>query len=414
MKLGRAPLFLAERLISQGGGLLFTAVLARYAARDEAAAFFAAYAFAAIFQPILSSAVQPIAARHWRAGGRAAVVRIWAIMQGAALCVIGPLILLADGPVASFILLHAALAPGLLMATPLAAEDRRRTLALILIAAAAFGTGMRVGVFLATGDLALAAVFFAVEPVAGGLALWIASRRLTPSADIRQPDAPPPEAFPKEAVVMAFAMGMTTVFWRSPVLLADAFLGDAEVIALALAMQLVMGLCIPANALCQSLFGPLARGDRSAPGVILWIAAIASVGAPALLAAAGGAIMTALYGPLGEGAAAYAVMLAPMAGLAALWRLGHIMGGLHDLTAELALTRCSALVGQAVLLIVLLSSPNAGLIAAITPVSMALSAICAPLLTPGLAALARLAAQSARDVALRGTARRRALRLMFS
>ena len=125
MRLARAPLFLAERLVSQGGGLLFTAILARDAASDEAAAFFTAYAVAAIFQPMLSGAVQPLTARRWRAGGLAAVVRIWAALQIAALCIVGPLIWLADGWMAAFILLHAALAPGLLMATPLAAEDRR-------------------------------------------------------------------------------------------------------------------------------------------------------------------------------------------------------------------------------------------------------------------------------------------------
>ena len=410
MTLARAPLFLAERLVSQGGGLLFTAVLARNAAAEDAAAFFAAYAFAAIFQPILSNAVQPLAARHWRAGGLAAVIRIWAILQAVALGVIGPLIWLAEEPVAAILLLHAALAPGLLMATPLAAEDRRRTLVAILIGAALLGAGLRVGVYLATGDLALAAAFYAVEPVAGGLALAVASTRLARPANA----GPEPPPFLAAAAGMVLAMGVTTDFWHSPVLLASAFLGAEDVVALALAMQLIMGLCLPANALCQSLFGPLARGDRAAPGVALWVAAAACVGAPALMIVAGEAVLTALYGPAGAGAASYAALLAPMAGLAALWRFGHIMGGLNGLARELALTRAAALIGQGLLLVWLIAAPSAIAIAAVTPLSMLAAAIIAPLFAPGLADLAREAAASAKRTACQAADRRRAFRLMFS
>lgn len=410
MRLPRAPLFLAERVISQGGGLLFTAILARTAEAGEAATFLAAYAFAAVFQPVLSSAVQPIAARYWQAGGLAAVVRIWAVMQLVAICIVGPLIWLADGRVEAFLLLHAALAPGLLMATPLAAEDRRHRLVMILIAAATLGTAVRIGAYLATGDLALAALFFAFEPVIGGATLLLASRRLSPSgaaATLRKP-------FLREAAVMAAAMIVTTVFWRSPVLLADAFLEPTDVIALALAMQVVMGLCLPANALCQSLFGPIVQGDRSAVGVGLWIAIASGIGAPLFLIAAGQEVMSAIYGPLGQGAATYATMLAPMAGLAALLRLGHIIGGLNGLSAELALTRAAALGGQLVLLIWLTLAPSALVIAAITPISLMLAAIAAPLVTPGLAAVAREAVLSATQIALHTTARRQAFRLMFS
>lgn len=410
MRLPRAPLFLAERAISQGGGLLFTAILARTADPDQAAAFLAAYAFAAVFQPVLSSAVQPIAARRWRAGGLAAVVRIWAVMQLSALCIVGPLIWLAEGRVEAFILLHAALAPGLLMATPLAAEDRRQTLVMILIAAASLGTAARIGAYLATGDLAIAALFFAFEPVVGGAALLFASRRLTPS----RPTSAPGKPFLREAATMAAAMAVTTVFWRSPVLLADRFLETADVIALALAMQVVMGLCLPANALCQSLFGPIARGDRSATGVGLWIAVAMGLAAPLFLAGAGGWIMAALYGPLGEGATIYATLLAPIAGLAALLRLGHIVGGLNGLSAELALTRAAALGGQAALAIWLVVAPSALAIAAMTPISLMLATIAAPLAAPGLAALAREAALSAKQIALQAAARRQAFRLMFS
>ncbi len=411
MKLPRAPLFLAERVISQGGGLLFTAVLARTAETAEAAAFLAAYAFAAVFQPVLASAVQPIAARHWRTGGLGAVIRIWAIMQLSAIFLIGPLIWLADGRVEAFILLHAALAPGLLMATPLAAEDRRKTLVLILITAAVLGTTARVGAYLLTGDLALSALFFAFEPVVGGAALLMAARRVSPSAAAA---APPSRPFLREAVVMAAAMVATTVFWRSPVLLADAYLGPEDVIALALAMQVVMGLCLPANALCQSLFGPIAKGDGSAVGVGLWIALTMMIGAPLILAMFGEWIMFAIYGPIGQGAAAYAVMLAPMAGMAALLRLTHIIGGLNGLSAELALTRTAALGGQAALVICLLIAPSAFAIAIATPISLLLATVAAPLMAPDLAAVAREALTSARQIALHATARQQAIRLMFS
>lgn len=409
MKLPRAPLFLAERLVSQGGGLLFTAILARNADEVEAAGFFAAYAFAAIFQPALSSAVQPIAARHWRIGGFLAVIRIWAIMQGAAILVIGPLIWMAESQMTALILLHALLAPGLLMATPLAAEDRRRTLIAILIGSSLLGLSLRIGVYLATGDLALTALFFAVEPVSGGAALAFTSRGLRPDG---VPAATPP--FLPEALPMIAAMGVTSLFWRSPVLLASLFLGAEDVVALALAMQIVMGLCLPANALCQSLFGPLAQGNRAAAGVALWIAAAASVGAFGLMLLAGEAIMIAIYGPVGAEGAHHAIPLAPMAGMAALWRLSHILGGLNGLSRELMLTRLAALAGQFALLVWLMVAPSADAISTMTPVSMMLAAVVAPLMSPGLSKLAQEAALSARRMVFRGAARRRALRLMLS
>ena len=409
MILPRAPLFLIERLVSQGGGLLFTAILARNAEPNDAASFFAAYAFAAIFQPMLSSAVQPIAARHWRVGGFSAVVRIWAVMQGVALSLVGPLIWLMDGQMAAFILLHAAFAPGLLMATPLAAEDRRRTLVSILIAASMVGVSLRISVYLATNDPALAALFFAFEPVVGGGVMAIASRRLRPSAA-----APPQPPFLPEAMNMIAAMGVTTLFWRSPVLLASALLEAEDVIALALAMQIVMGLCLPANALCQSLFGPLARGDCAAPGVALWTAVASGLGATMLMAVAGEAIMINLYGPVGEAGARFAVLLAPMAGMAALWRLGHLMGGLRGLSRELALSRSACLIGQSILLILLTVAPSADVIAIITPLSMLCAAVIAPLATPGLAKLVEETSMSAKLVAFQAAGRRRAFRLMFS
>ncbi len=213
---------------------------------------------------------------------------------------------------------------------------------------------------------------------------------------------------------MAAAMVATTVFWRSPVLLADAYLGPEDVIALALAMQVVMGLCLPANALCQSLFGPIAKGDRSAVGVGLWIALTMMIGAPLILAMSGEWIMFAIYGPIGQGAAAYAVMLAPMAGVAGLLRLGHIIGGLQGLSAELALTRLSALMGQAALMAWLTMTPSAMAIAMVTPISLMLAAVIAPLFTPGLAVVTREAAISAKQIALQTAARRRAFQLMFS
>ncbi len=411
VRLPRAPLFLAERLVSQGGGLIFTAILARTAPAEEAAAFLAAYAFAAVFQPILSSAIQPIAARRWKAGGLRSLLRIWAVMQFCAACVIGPLIWLAEGPVEAFLLLHAALAPGLLMATPLAAADRRQPLALILITVAAIGATARIGIYLATGDLAAAALLFAFEPVIGGGALFLASRRLVPPTRLQ---ADPHGPFLREAANMAVAMAATTLFWRSPVLIAAAFLTAEDVVALALAMQIVMGLSLPANALCQSLFGPIARGNTSAIGLGLWFALCAGLGAPVLMAAAGEAIMSFAYGPVGTNAVVYALWLSPMAGMAALWRLGHIVGGLNGCAGELALTRSAALLGQAVLLLSLCVYPSAILIAVLTPLSMSLGAIAAPMMAPGLSAEARRAMIAAKQTALQAPARRRAFRLMFT
>ncbi len=411
MRLPRAPLFLAERLVSQGGGLIFTAILARTAPVEEAASFLAAYAFAAVFQPILSSAMQPIAARRWRSGGLQSLVGIWAAIQLCAVCVIGPLIYLAEGPVEAFLLFHAALAPGLLMATPLAVADRRQPLALILIAVAGMGATARIGTYLATGDLTVAAAFFAFEPIIGGVALFLASRNVAPPPG-RQPI--PEQPFLRDAVNMAAAMAATALFWRSPILIADAFLTAEDVVALALAMQIVMGLCMPANALCQSLFGPLVQGNTVATGLCIWFALAAGLGAPLLMVVAGEAIMTLAYGPVGVNAAIYALCLSPMAGMAALWRLGHILGGVNGFSRELALTRSTALMGQAVLLMSIYIHPSSNLIAVLTPLSMLLSAVVAPMLTPGLAMQMRSAVFAAQQTAMWAPARRRAYRLMFT
>ena len=108
------------------------------------------------------------------------------------------------------------------------------------------------------------------------------------------------------------------------------------------------------------------------------------------------------------------LLLAPMAGLAALWRFGHIMGGLNGLARELALTRAAALIGQGLLLVWLIAAPSAIAIAAVTPLSMLAAAIIAPLFAPGLADLAREAAASAKRTACQAADRRRAFRLMFS
>ena len=78
--MGRAPLFLTERLISQGGGLIFTALLVRTVDMAEAASFLAAFALAGVFQPMLSNAVQPLAARLLKSARAPGFLSLWALM----------------------------------------------------------------------------------------------------------------------------------------------------------------------------------------------------------------------------------------------------------------------------------------------------------------------------------------------
>lgn len=406
MKIPRAPLFLAERVISQGGGLIFTALIVRQAPPDHAANFLVAFAMAGVFQPMLSSATHPLAVRLFRKHWWDGFLPLWLALQTLACVVVLPLIWSADQPLGAVVLLQALFAPGLLMATPLIATDRYQRLALTLIGLTAAGVTSRICIYLTTGDLPLAAAFLLVEPLCGSVLFALQCRLRWP----KRPISPPV----RETALLIATMGATSLFWRSPVLLAAAFLSQGDVIAIALAMQIVMGLCLPANALCQSLFGPISRGSDTALGLAVWIGAAAIVGAPALIAIAGSELMMALYGEAAAGAAGYALLLAPMAGFAALWRFSHLSAGAQKSAGALITARGAALAGQALLIAVLTVEPSPSVIAIMTPVSMMISAAVAPFLIPGSRPIATRACSAAVDIALRHRGRRAAVRMLWS
>ncbi|MEM7267627.1 MAG: hypothetical protein AAF401_00090 [Pseudomonadota bacterium] len=405
---GRAPLFLAERVISQIGGLAFTAALARMHPAETAAEFLAAYALASLLQAILANACAPLAARIWLKGGDGAALGFIAALQLIGGLVVG-LIAIASSQLTALILLHAMLAPAALLSTPLVARDRFKPLLAILISVNILGVGIRLYAVM-TGDLALAALGFCIEPLLGG-ALFAAHSgwlRRPPRLDFRLARRAAPRAG-----LLALSMGCATLFWRSPILLADIFLDPVAVVQIALALQIVMGLCLPANALCQALFGPLTRGDRTALGIGVWTAFGCGAGAILLMLACAEPLMRLLYGGASDGAAVLAILFAPVAGFAALWRIEYFAGGLEAGPMDLVKTRLVAIAGQLGLALCLLQTPDPLWIAALTPLSMAASALIAPFRVRGLRPIAKRAISEAVDIGVSPAGRRRAIQLLF-
>lgn len=366
----RAALFGAERAISAGGGLAFTALLVRGASVEAAAGFLAAWAVAALFQPIFANALSPLAVRLWRQEGEAAFLGFWVVLQGAALLIAGIASVISASWLGAMMFLQVAAAPMALLSAPYLARDAFRPLLSILIPSALLGAALRISVLAAGGDLVWAAACFAVEPLVGGICLargaglQIGRARIGGAAF---------SALRARAPALIFAMAATTLFWRSPVLLADLHLEAAGIVAIAIAMQIANGLCLPANALAQSLFGPLAADRIGAKNAVWVVAALSGVSAIAALALFGEAFMALLYGEAARGAAQLALLLAPLAALAPLWRIDAFTAGLYAEHERLIRTRLIALAGQAALAIGLFFTSSAVLIAVVTPVSMFVS-----------------------------------------
>ena len=378
----RAARFGLERVVSAGGGFLFAAILVRLHSTEAAAAFFAAWALAALFQPVFANAVAPLAVRLWKDDGAGAFLGLWSAMQAAALAIAAFIAVLSDSWLGVAMTAQIAAAPLALFSAPFVARDRYRELLAVLVPASLFGVAVRTGLLLSGADLVWAAAAMAIEPLTTGAVLARRSGAFRTRPRITGPAA---GVLKDGAPWLIAAMAATTLFWRSPVLLADAFLAPAGVVAIALAMQVASGLCLPANALAQSLFGPLAAGRAEAARAAVLVALASGTGAIAALALAGGPALAMVYGPSGLAAAPLALWLAPLAGLAPLWRVDAFTAGLNHRFDGLIRARLTALAGQAGLAWLLWSSPNPVIIAAITPLSMALAIASGP--RPDLGAL---------------------------
>lgn len=375
----RAVWFLTERLIAQGGGLLFIACLARVASIEDAAAFITAFAFASLFQPLFANACQPLAIRLWRGSGAAGLVPLLSLLGLCSALLIGPLIIwfISQGfIVAAALLVHALLAPLSLASAPLIAEDRWRSALSVLIPIGLLGVVVRISALLIFDDLLLAALLFGVEPLcAGGYLAWRAGL-------LRFQLSTPGQMF-VDAVPLMLAMIASTLFWRAPVLLGALYLTDQAVLPLAFAMQMIAGMMLVPNALCQSLIGPISLGgDARSQALIAGGATAFSAGIVAICLSllAAEPLMVLIYGTTATGGGALLVILAPLVGLATIWRLTEMTAGLDGQRSALLLTRAIGVLGMAVAAVPLSVFPANTVIAVAAPISLFCAAIVAPML----------------------------------
>jgi O-antigen/teichoic acid export membrane protein len=379
--LARGPWFLLERLIAQAGGLALIALLARTYPASEAAGFIAAYALAAIAQPLFANACQPVMIR-WVQAGRMSAARdllfcllaISGLLGGGAMV----LCLLAERSVLALMLAHVIAAPLMLSGAPLIARDRWQLVLSVTIPVSLVGCATRLAVALAGGELWHVAGLLAVEPVFGGLALARRSGMLRggiPRISTR--------AMLLEAAPLVTAMAASSFFWRSPVLATSLFLRPEEVLLVAFGMQLVTGMLLLPNALCQSLIGMIAIGGQTARAALAAGGTVVTVfGIGALVGAAvfGEWVLRLIYGAAAEDAGAVLLLLSPLVYLGGLWRLAEMGAALAGLTRSLLLTRLAALAGQAISLIALARWQMVEGIAAGSVLSLAFAALLLPLL----------------------------------
>ncbi len=390
-------------MLAQGGSLALIAILVRSAPADDAASFIAAYALAALAQPLFANACQPLLIRLVQGGDPAAARGLWRMLLTIAVIGTGAVMLacLAAGlPVLALMLIHVAAAPLALAAAPLIARDGWRQVLSVTIPASGLGIALRLGTLLTGGDLGLVAALFAVEPVVGGLILARRAGFLH-----GRPARMPTRAMITEAAPLATAMMLSSLFWRSPVLIAALFLVPEGVLQIAIAMQIVTGMLLIPNALCQSLVGLIAQGGAAQDQALLAggaVVALCGAGAIAAAALIGPIILPLIYGAAGRGAEGLLVIMSPLVALGTIWRLTEISAALSGWLRALVLTRLAALIGQAALLALISFWPRAEGIAALTTFSLLFAAVIAPACLPDQRRDARLLFSGARGLFQRG------------
>lgn len=368
--------FLAERCLAQAGGLAFTALLVRCYETPVAAKFLAAYALASVFQPLFANACQPLAMRVWRRDGASGFLTLWLVLQVGAAGAALTLFAISGAVSAIFALVLAA--PLSMFAAPLIAEDRWRAVLSVLIPASALGISLRLGLLL-TGRIEWAALSFAAEPLIAGLCLgW---RRLgtgfaRPSRDLL-----------RQCGALVLAMAATTLFWRAPVIIAEAILSAEDVVRISIALQIMSGFLLAPNAMIQSRFGMVAKGGgerRSALRDIALVSLVVGVGAVAISASLGEWMISAIYGSAETGAAVILVILSCAVGFCSLWRVQEFLAAHDGAGSALLAMKIAALLGMAVTAAALAQWPSAISLAVGFVISIAISAVVAPLVATPL------------------------------
>ena len=391
--------FVLERYASTGFGFALTASLTRVTPLVELAQYLAAFALASTFEPLFAASINGYLLGRLRLSkdddemGRMFRSTYW-LMQGAAVVFVAAIIglqwsLPGDHLLVSLFFLQIAFTPLKLFTAPLIARDRFIEVKPVQVGINVLGGCLRVGVALTSHNLLLITLLLCVEPI---LTSAILGRR----AGVRlfaRPMLSPAMAkqIAKQLPVLMGAMGLVCLFYRSPVMLAQLRLGPADVVHIALAMQVLTGLGIVQGAITDSLLGPLAasisdeRRFRSllevgstvsiSFGLIIWIG----------VAITGEWVLTFVFGHRAAGVGPIVATIAPICLLGGLFQLSTSVINLLGRPVLLLLMWGAVLAGQALVGLALVRWPTPLDISIGTPLSLMLGlsvALLAPRLRP--------------------------------
>jgi O-antigen/teichoic acid export membrane protein len=387
--------FLLNRIVGNGAGFALTAVLTRIVNIEQAAAFLAAFAFASIFEPLFSSSVYAYVSRLVTAAPedqQKLVLRsCYIAMQIAAILLILPFalfLLFTDGALQAAFFVSIMFTPLTLFSIPFRTRDDYIFYLATSVIVALCTALLRIGILLGTGDLVLTALLMGMNPlITGVIYIWRAGIPISGRPWIITDTL---RTLMQQSASLLAAMFLALVAWRSPILFAEWQLGPVEVVHIALAMQVVTGLCIVPNSLGESLFGPLSAslGDDAKFRNLLKVGSstawICVAGAVIGVALFGDPVMRAVYGPKAEGAAVLCSALSCLCLVGGLERLVNMTANLKGEPIERVACWIGVLCAQAVgfSLIFLWKSPM--VIAISTPISMLIGFAVIPFFLPVL------------------------------
>jgi hypothetical protein len=264
--------------------------------------------------------------------------------------------------------------PWKLFSAPLIARDQFMRVTPVQAAANVIGGVARVGVALATHNLYLIPVLMCLEPVIagpiiksrGGTKLF-GSLSKTVAADLT-----------RQLPSLMGVMVLVCLFYRSPVVLARMDLGSAEVVRLALAMQVVTAFGIIQAALADSLIGPLAHA-LDADSRFMRLLSIGStvlllygLSVWVFLALAGQPLLTLAFGARADRIGLIISTIAPLCLVSGFVRLSNTVINLRARPVMMVIVWVGALAGQALAAQLMTHWRSPVVISAMTPISLAI------------------------------------------
>lgn len=399
-KLGKSRVlwFLMPEFFGRLSNFVLLAVMARVIGVEDFAVYVAAFAFASLFEPLFANGVAPYVLRLIRQvsddNDEAAVMRsaYWLLQIVAVIVVAGvgtaESLLFGPDPLSICILLFAMCTPMSLFSLPLNARDQYLATQPAFIAISILGMVLRVGALVLTGNVIIVALLLAFNPICSGVYFAIRTKARPFSRPFIVPVVR--RKLLSELPKLAGATFLDIAYWRSPVLLASWFLAARDVVHVALAMQLMMGLCIFPRSMTGSLTGPLVRAaeDRrrtlelcDISSTISFLAGIASIIGVAVF---GDFVLVTVFGDKAIGAIHYAIWLSPLAFLAGQSRLTITIVNLHGHLGDLVIGWIVVLAGQVALAFMLWLTHAPPLLAPWTMLSFMFGTIVMPFLLTSL------------------------------